>query len=140
MAMRWSEITNVKEAIQLGSKSDPKLEEYMKEDWDDTHPHPFERGYRLLSNSVMYVRPFDGKILISDIMSVEPGTGGGREALKYLTDLADKHGVKLMLTAKEYGTRKTLNTKALRDWYARYGFVKTWGNAREGFNMEREPR
>jgi hypothetical protein len=114
-------------------------EEFMREYWNETFPHPFERGSRLLSNATMRVRPFDGKILISDIMSVEPGKGGGREALKFLCDLADKHGVTLMLTAKEYGTRNTLTTTKLRDWYSRYGFVTKRGNRDYGYDMVRTP-
>lgn len=52
------------------------------------------------------------------------GKGESSKVLKVLCDLADKHGVKLTLTAKPIPTQqKGLPATKLKAWYQRHGFV-----------------
>lgn len=83
----------------------------------------------------------DGGVHISEIVSLEPGKGYGSTALRILLGLADTNHEAVHLHAKKIGTNRDYpGTKALRDWYARHGFTASWGNAREGYEMTREPR
>lgn len=70
----------------------------------------------------------DGKLRLKGIESINPGTGAGSRALKVITDIADKHGVTMELTASPYGDENTrLNKDQLKEWYGRHGFVPEKG-------------
>lgn len=128
--------------IKLGSKSSPGLQAFMADYVENTSEHPINHRARLLNNAAMEVSAFDGMIHISDILALQPG--GGRAALELLCNLADKHGVKMSLTAKSYDTqRATLDTSQLKAWYERHGFVEdedTFGDDDEGYDMIRWPQ
>jgi hypothetical protein len=124
----------VESVAPTGEKS--RADQFLDEVWRQTTPHPFSRGERIFNNaSIITVRPDvddrETAVHISDIVSIYPGQGGGRDALKFIIGLADQFGVKLTLFAKAYmvGPRaKTLpKTKDLVAWYGRYGFVKKRG-------------
>ncbi len=106
---------------------------FLEDLWEKTHPHPFMRGERLYGSDAGWTaldvrRDIDddgSMIWISSILSLEAGkkTGLGRAALVFLLHLADQHGVTLILQPKAYGTFPGApKTKALKDWYVRYGF------------------
>jgi hypothetical protein len=86
------------------------------------------------------ISKWQGMIHISSIMSIEKNQGNAREFMKWLTDLADKHQVKMDLTVKPLknaGGRegKNLTKTQLKAWYQRNGFKKITGDI-----MEREPK
>lgn len=120
-----------------GDQPGTPAEAFLKAVWDITDPHPFMRGQRIYGYCVVEVRPdINDKtrgITINDLMSVEAGQqkGHGRDALKMLLELADKHGVTLSLFPKAYakgpGSEAFPKTKALRDWYRHYGFQSKRG-------------
>lgn len=135
--------------IRLGGRSkdpDSPTEKFMVEYREGTISHAMLPGQiRLLSFSaedfvMLDVRPSfdsDNEVHLSDInTNVGRGKGLGSKALKWLCDLADKHGVVIEGDSKAYmaGTPGTLKQKDLSAWYTRYGFKV----ARDGA-MERQP-
>lgn len=99
-----------------------------------TTQHPFARHLRIWNNSVGFeVSAFNGVIDLGAIMSfIEKGAGHASQALKWFTDLADKHGVDIELAVqpiKNAGdpTRKSLTKAQLTAWYRRHGFKSTGG-------------
>lgn len=76
-------------------------------------------------------------IRINDMQSMLKGSG--TVALTKLCGLADEFGVPLSLTAKGFSAKPT-PTKKLVEWYSRFGFVSGMGNAKDGYQMKREPR
>lgn len=117
--MLISEIT-----IKLGSGRTDNTDAYLRELNSITQEHPFNGRARILGNAAIEVYAANKNIHISDIQSLAPNTGAGSAALKLLTDLADKHHVKLDLTAKAYAKDKkyVTDTAQLAAWYKRMGF------------------
>lgn len=131
-------------SIDLRAKDealDARLTAFMEDLWQHTHPHPWTRGARLTSNAIIECRPLWDTIRVSSVQTVEPKSGGGKEAMELLCALADKHQVVLTGTAKKFGTDKSyMTTKSLKAWYPRFGFKMGRGNAQDGYDMRREPQ
>lgn len=130
--------------IRIGSN--PAKEKVMAaiEEWNSlTHEHPLNRSARLTDGASVEVSYFDGALHLSDVMAIGvPRKGGGTQAVKLLCDLADKHGVKITLTAKAY-TDGHMSTDQLKSWYERFGFQEeedSFGDEEEGYDMVRYPR
>ena len=95
---------------------------------------------------------FDGALHISDVMAIEGRQGGGTEAMNLLCQLADKHNVKITLTAKAYTNDPAhMSTPQLKKWYERFGFQVEedfWedgepmyrGDDGDGWDMVRYPK
>lgn len=81
--------------------------------------HPLNRHARIIGRAHVHVSGSSDGVHIHDIQSHEQGSGAGTHALKHLTDLADKHNVKLHLYAKGYGST---SDHKLRKWYKKHGF------------------
>ncbi len=87
-----------------------------------TDAHPFAGHLSVLDNYACFeIKPFDGKILFGYVTTLERGKGHGTKALKWLLDLADKHGVTLVGQIQRMGD-EGLTTVELRRWYKRHGF------------------
>lgn len=121
------------EAVKIGKKEeDPAVKAMLDEYWKETQPHPFDRRLRIWDDAIgLTLRGGDGKeVELMTIMTFsDKNKGDGSRALKWVTDLADKHGVDLTLNVspiKNAGSRtgKNLNKKELTSWYAKNGFVK----------------
>ena len=99
------------------------LESYMQDFLAGTAPHPFDHG-SLWKNVVhIQVRPFDGGIHLSWIQSLYPKKGYASMAMKWLTDLADKHGVPMTLDAVPRGTGEwKIGKGKLVAFYKKFGF------------------
>lgn len=115
----------VKEASMV---SPDKTTAFINDFFANTSQHAFSNKTRIVNNqAAVEISPQEGQIHIHDIQSFAPasfgeqGTGGGRKALRLLTDLADKHGVELNLTSQAY-SEKGLSDDQLHSWYARNGF------------------
>src|SRR5271170_6477459 len=127
---------NSKDAIERALKIEPEaktaaenpaLVAFMKDLWAQTTGNPFNNRERVWKEkAIIEARPFSGNIHLSFIRSVERGEGQGSEGLKFLTGLADKHGVKIDLDAKPVG--KGLNKGNLVSWYKRHGFNSVKGD------------
>lgn len=132
------------------SEKSPTLR-FLDEVWAGSVQHPFMRGERLFGMVGVEVSPsVDDRhagVHLSTIVSYDDGgQGNASKTLKYLLELADKHGVTLDLTAKPYGTfEHAKSTDDLVRWYARNGFVpeEGWEECEdwreEGVFMERAP-
>lgn len=138
--MRFREFLS--EVIQISLKSNPLLDAFMKEFNDETHPHPWSPRISIWKDKIMLeVSKWQGNIHISSIMSLEKkNSGNASECMKWLTDLADKHQVKLDLTVepiKNAGAKegKDLTKTQLKAWYKRHGFKVSGGDY-----MIREPK
>lgn len=120
------------EAIKIGkAEEDPKVKAMLDEYWEGTTPHPFDRRLRIWNDSVGLTLRGDGKeVSLMTIMTfTDKNQGDGSKALKWVCDLADKHGVDMNLDVspiKNAGSRtgKNLNKKDLTAWYARNNFKK----------------
>lgn len=134
---------NEPQVVKLGSN--PAKEKCLAalEEWNElTHEHPLSRSARLTDSASVEVSYFDGALHLSDVMALgAPRQGGGTRAIKLLCDLADKHGVKITLTAKAY-TENHMSTAQLKDWYERFGFHEeedSFGDDYDGYDMVRYP-
>ncbi len=119
----------------------PEIEAFMKDFDEETYQHPFARHLRIWQDSIGFeVKPWNGTIDLGAIMSFKSkGEGEASKALKWLTDLADKHGVKIELAVqpiKNAGAEgKSLTKSQLTAWYKRNGFKSSGGEY-----MLREPK
>jgi hypothetical protein len=82
-----------------------------------------------------------GKLRLKGIQSLKAGTGAGSRTLRALTDIADKHGVDMELTASPYGDEATrLDKDSLTQWYERHGFEFEKGKDPAYGYMVRKPQ
>jgi GNAT superfamily N-acetyltransferase len=89
------------------------------------------------------VKPFEGKIRLSFITVPEEfrGKGLASKALRFLTDIADKHGVPISLDVSPQGEGGFTKAQLFR-WYERHGFRRLPYTMQKKLSdmMEREPR
>jgi len=108
--------------IILKSKIDSNIEAFMSDFYSMTEAHPWGRHLSVFQNYVWFeIVPFGEKIILGYITTLKQGKGHGTKALRWLTDLADKHNVELVGQIERRGD-KGLTTNHLRQWYKRYGF------------------
>ena len=131
-------IINLVENVEAKSP----VEQFWDAYYGATQPNPFNDRCRVLGGAMIELsRSMEGEnyVHISDIRSMQRGSGAGSAALKSLCNLADKFNIGLDLDAKAYEAGAPLNTKQLRDWYLRNGFKVDYGSASEGYTMVRAP-
>lgn len=126
---------------QAKTEGGTKLDNFMADYHAGTAGHPWYHRMSIWNDSVgIELSKWQGMIHISSIMSFdEKNVGNASKALKWLTDLADKHQVKMDLSVqpiKNAGARegKNLNKSQLKSWYKRNGFKPVGGD-----HMMREP-
>lgn len=97
---------------------------FMDEFFEVSDEHPFNRKARIFEGTIIELYPLFNEIHISDIVSTQPRSGAGARAIKNLMKLANKHRVKLNLTAKAYSNdgKFITDTEQLVKWYMRLGF------------------
>jgi hypothetical protein len=104
--------------------ADTPTRRFLAELWSTTQKNWLNPRQRIIAGAgvecVPSVHDRANAIHISDIVAAKPGQGAGRKALAHLLALADKHGVRLELTAKAY-VKGRMTSKQLHDWYARLG-------------------
>lgn len=115
-----------------------RLDAFIKDFQAATRQHPFARHLDLWGSDDQLVgfevSKFDGKIHLGAIMSfVEKGAGHASAAMKWFTDLADKHNVAIELTVKPIPgagatNKKSLTKSQLKNWYSKFGFMKSGGD------------
>ena len=116
-----------------GTDNSEKVNKFMDEYHNTSKEHLMNKHARVIGNAHVHVTPSKSGVHINDIQSHEQGSGSGTKALKHLTNLADKHNVKLDLYAKGYGST---SSGKLRKWYSRHGFVSDSGDKSD---MTRHP-
>jgi len=119
--MLLREITRIK----LGQPAKNNTTAFIDDFFTNTQEHPFNNKARIYAGAVLEIYPMGNVIHISDIMSTAPNSGAGSKAISFLINLADKHRVKLDLTAKAYARDKKFitDTAQLANWYKKMGFV-----------------
>jgi hypothetical protein len=117
----------VKALLSAAAELDAKkqaLSNYIDAFLEATQPHPFDRSSIYNGHTIVDLRPFDGKIHLSWIQTLKPKSGAATETMKFLTDLADKYGVAMSLSAVPKGKGETKIPKAkLVEFYKRFGFT-----------------
>lgn len=100
------------------------LSDYIDDFLEATQPHPFDRSSIYKGHTIVELRPFDGRIHLSWIQTLKPKSGAATETMKFLTEIADKHGVAMSLSAVPKGKGETKIPKAkLVAFYKRFGFT-----------------
>lgn len=127
----------------------PAVEAFIRDVFDASHPLPFQNAYRtqrVLANieAVVEVFPEHGGIKIETVRALSRRKGEGTKAMRFLTDLADKHGVSLYLYAKPFGD-EAMDLDDLVRFYRRFGFrqdeeADEEEDEYEGVEMHRWPR
>src|SRR5574343_468358 len=131
----------IKHLLTEARELTPQQQAFMDEFKAGTMQHPFARHLRIWDESIGFeVSAFGDAIDLGAIMSFkQKGAGEASKALKWLTDLADKHQVPIDLAVspiKNAGAEgKSLNKAQLTAWYKRNGFKKAGGDY-----MRREPK
>jgi len=100
------------------------VNEFMEEFNEETTAHPISALRILGAGPSIEVSPRGGGIWIDAIRAYEKGIGQGNEALVFLLELADRHGVRLSLYAKPFG-EVGMDEQALIRWYEQNAFVRT---------------
>ena len=133
------------EVVKLRGNTNTDVEPFMAAFKAATKESPVGGG-RLYGDVLLDVSPFDNEIHISDIVAVgKRSQGKGTKALKFLTNLADKHNVKLSGVAKGYSNSKEhiQTSERLLQWYKKHGFVEpsdSFGDEDEGFDIKYNPK
>jgi hypothetical protein len=83
---------------------------------------------------VQLYRPCKDRVLVHRLWAVTRGSGAGSQILRILCELADLHGVEIVLRPLPFGAEPfPMSAGQLRDWYHRHGFIGP------GKNMLRKP-
>lgn len=106
------------------------LDNFMRDYWAATREHPFERRSRVWVIGqppderyvVTEMRPFDGQIHISSILSPTRERGHASAVLKQICALADRHGVVLDGAPVPFDRQGGRTQEELEAWYRRHGF------------------
>ena len=140
--------------IEFGQRN-PKIpsadvEESFREFFDEwmevSEDNPLSRDERVFEyGSAVTLRPSvaEGVVWLDSIRSFEKGTGQGSQALKFLTEMADRHGVTLRLYARPYETEAPgLEQETLIRWYEQNGFTKEFSEqmGEHSYRMTRNPQ
>ncbi len=99
----------------------PRL--FMEEFHQQTIAHPFmPKSHRVWRGVVVFdIYVFGDSICLAFIQSLKKGVGFGHDGLKFLCNLADKHGVSVRGDVQRVG-KFGLTTAQLKAWYKRNGF------------------
>jgi hypothetical protein len=98
------------------------VKSFMDEFVEATQANPLDERERVFQNAAFFqIRPFESTVRLSNIRTVKPGRGAGREGLQWLLSLADKHQISIFGEAEPTG-HCALDAGALRAWYHRHGF------------------
>ena len=75
---------------------------------------------------VQFIIRSDRRVIIHRLWTHQAGAGNGGYILRTLCDLADRHGVELMLKPLPIGRKPyPMSRDQLQKWYERYGFLGT---------------
>ena len=125
------------EAIKIGGKKNPAVDEFMEKYYKVTQNHPFDPTSRIAwdGKSTVTVQPFNDYINLSAIQTLAPGerSGSANGVVMTLVALADETGVPLRLSAKPFGTSEgKLTKRQLIAWYKRRRFVPDPASGADG--------
>jgi ribosomal protein S18 acetylase RimI-like enzyme len=118
----------------------PAVEAFIRDLFDASHPLPFKnasRTERVLTGieAVVEVTPQYAGIHVDEVRALTQKQGEGTKAIRFLTDLADKHGVELYLYAKPFGN-EAMDLDNLVRFYRRHGFREMEEEDEDGEGVE----
>lgn len=119
--------------------------EHMDRFSDDDHEWIMGvgRDYEMDSLDVRFVlSPADHHTVnLMSVEAAEPRSGEGTQFMRFITEMADRHGVTLRLEAEPYGDDQ-MPADRLAAWYARFGFTELGEPPQfsKGCVMIRQPR
>lgn len=93
--------TKNESTIRLSTPSD-SVRRFMDDYHSVSSSHPSSPNKRIIGNALVELHPMQNHVHFSDILSLKPGSGAGGNAVRALTNLADKHGVALKGFADPY--------------------------------------
>lgn len=143
MSIRDNKLVGQLDSLMQRAKGvEPNRDAFLSDFEKLSQPNPADPASRLLHGaSVDLVRdPIDpATVHLEGITALTKRQGAGSAALRRITDLADKHGVRLTLDAQSLDSQG-LPQPALEQWYGRNGF-QTIASGENGFMplMERMP-
>lgn len=110
--------------LHLGQHKNDSARALINDFEEQTQENPLNPRQRIYDNTKIELYVSGRNVRISDIQTMKPRSGAATQAIKFLQQLADKHGVKLELTAKAYVHDKTYitDTTDLVRWYYKLGF------------------
>ncbi len=123
----------------------PEVEAFLRDLFDASYPNPLGGSTpteRILSGIevLVDVLPEHNGVHIDRLRALTRKQGEGTKAMRFLTSLADKHGVKLSLYAKPFGS-EAMNRDTLVNVYRRFSFYPDEAEEEdEGTEMYRWPR
>jgi GNAT superfamily N-acetyltransferase len=126
-------------------KISPEVEAFLRDLYEASYPNALssDPSSRILANAKarVEVTPMHGGVHIDELEAGSRGQGAGTEAMRFLTELADKHGVSLFLQAHPFGDER-MSLEALERFYRRHGFRSDdeEDNDDEATAMHRWPR
>jgi GNAT superfamily N-acetyltransferase len=82
----------------------------------------------------------DQVYILRSLYSIKPRQGHATGLLELVTAWADRSGVTLLLTAKQYGNVHGMTDKQLVKFYQKFGFVLTEEAGSHGYPMVRAPQ
>lgn len=127
-----------------GFHNHEKAQNFIQDLHDTTSKNRLNPNYRVHGKTAVEVSSNGkGGIHLHDIISHDPGSGGGSETLKHLTSLADKHGVHIEGHAKAYMDKNSdhiSHTKHLKSWYQKHGFEIGKGSDSDGYPIKYHPK
>jgi len=103
------------------------MDDFFAEWEEETTQNPLNPESRVVEGgAAVELMQYSNAILIRSLYSFEIGEGAGNAALKFIIELADRHGVTLELTATPFETEAidTMDQRALIEWYMRNGFAR----------------
>jgi hypothetical protein len=88
--------------------------------------HAFPNDQGGARGFVQFIIRSDRRVIIHRLWTHQVGAGNGGYILRTLCDLADRHGVELMLKPLPIGRKPyPMSRDQLQEWYGRYGFLGT---------------
>jgi len=84
---------------------------------------------------VQFIIHSDRSLVIHRLWTLQPGKGNGSIMLRAVCDLADRHGIEMVLRTLPFGRKPyPMSRDQLQHWYKRHGFEVS------GRKMVRRPR
>lgn len=119
-------------------------EAFLRDLFDASYPNPLNPRERVLASIAVAVEvsPLRGGVHLDEVRALCPGKGEGTKAMRFLTDLADKHGVSLTLFPMPFGNEKMYTDDLVR-FYRKHGFQfesEQWDGDFDMIRFPREPR
>ena len=100
------------------------LQSFMIDFELNTTTHPISNFLRIWNNNVAFeVKVWGDEIRLSSIKSFSKNNGNGTAALKWITALAEKHGVCISGDISPIKEKEALNKYQLKSWYSKNGFL-----------------